>query len=186
MRLSTSTVTTGHFLLALLSEPSWSSAQILAQFGVTAPAVRAALVASTEHEAAPAVPPRWSDDTRHAVDDALQFALKMGSATIQSEHLLWGILNDQSYQAREILNAQGVDVDTLLQAVSGKIMPVGVEESRAVGEREALCAICRTPLANNLRAQQARATKGTAAPVALIIITCGSCGTVIGTTASSQ
>ncbi len=186
MRLSTSTVTTGHFLLALLSESSWTAAQILDQFGVTASLVRTALLASTERESDPAVPPRWSDDTRHAIDDALQFALKMGSTSIESEHLLWGILNQPSFHAREILSGQGVDVAALLHVLANKTMPVGVEEPTSQGEREALCPICRTPLSNNLRAQHARATRGNAAPIAVIVLTCGSCGTVLGTADSSH
>ena len=75
---------------------------------------------------------RFSENARQAMSRARAAAERQRSGSVEAEHLLIGLLETDGCHAQAMLEAAGVDVASLLEALSTLL------QSQAAGEEEGL------------------------------------------------
>jgi ATP-dependent Clp protease ATP-binding subunit ClpC len=107
-------VTCQHLLYALAREGRGLASAALAELGVTAEAAHAFLEETAAlHDRTSMGRIDLADEARDAVDRAVNAAAEWGHRTLDTEHLLHGIVITPT-SADEILNAMGIDPNTVL------------------------------------------------------------------------
>ena len=106
-------VTTAHVVLGLLSEPESLGARAISAQGVSLDAVRTTIVDAFDPPADP--PPEghlpFSSGAKRALDLTMREALRLGHNYIGTEHMLLGLLTDETSPGAQVLIRLGVDRD---------------------------------------------------------------------------
>jgi ATP-dependent Clp protease ATP-binding subunit ClpA len=152
LSLGADAVGAGHLLLALFAEPEGIAGRTLAAMNVTEDSVRAALLAGRDGEHAHAQDegrgvaadqpagdqaaaeqagqaadpiPRYTDDAKLALRDALTVALEFGHNYIGTEHLLLGLYRNPDSTAAWILGEAGALESTARAHVTELLRQLG-------------------------------------------------------------
>ena len=176
---------TEHVLLGLLTNDSETS-KVLTDAGVTLAATRnkvseAVGKPSVGTTGASGALPRTARAGR-ALGRAARFAHAEGSDTVDSDHLLWGVL-DVEGTAGQVLRGLGVDVDSLRDELETPQADRGARATRAhavAGFRPAECPSCGVPLEETLSARIVAATAESGPERDAVVFSCRNCGQVLG------
>lgn len=152
LSLGADAVGAGHLLLALFAEPEGIAGRTLAAMNVTEDSVRAALLIARDREHADAQDegqgvaqdqpagdqvaaeqagqaadpiPRYADDAKLALQDALTVALEFGHNYIGTEHLLLGLYRNSDSTAAWILGEAGALESTARTHVTELLRQLG-------------------------------------------------------------
>jgi ATP-dependent Clp protease ATP-binding subunit ClpA len=179
-------VGTEHLLLGLLTNDSDTS-KLLADAGMTLAATRAKVSEAvgahgvgTTGISVDAARPRTARADR-ALGRAARFAHAEGSDIVDSEHLLWGVL-DVEGTAGQVLRGLGVDVDSLRDQLE---TPEAERETRTsrgdavVGVPAAVCPSCGVVL-DMLSYRLVPATSESGPEREAVLYSCENCGRVLG------
>jgi ATP-dependent Clp protease ATP-binding subunit ClpC len=98
-----------HLLLALTQVEGVASS-VLTTFNVTTEFVRAAVVRARPASKNPPTTPPFTPNAKKTLEFALREALSLGHSYIGTEHLLLGILRNDSCAAITLLNTKGLDL----------------------------------------------------------------------------
>ena len=110
-----------HLLLALLREDSGNAYRALIEMGLTERMMRDLIVRTVGRGMAETAPTQGlTPRARSTVEIAVSEAMRTGSALIETEHLLIGLLRDGSNMAVRLLTTAGVDIKKLYVAVLQK------------------------------------------------------------------
>jgi ATP-dependent Clp protease ATP-binding subunit ClpA len=173
---------TEHLLLGLLTNDSDTST-LLTEAGVTLAAARhkvseAVRPSPTGVVAVTGPLPRTARAGR-ALGRAARFAHGERSEVITSDHVLWGVL-DVEGTAGQVLRVLGVEVDSLLRAVSEPLETdrgTGASRVRVVG---AQCPSCGVALEGGLACRVYGAEGEYGASHDAVVYSCRHCGRVLG------
>lgn len=111
-----------HLLLGVLTAEGATAATLLAPLGVDADAVRRQVVA--RHGTGDNEPPGhipFSDGCKKVLQDSLRESLALDHTYIGTEHILLGLVSGSSPDGVEILDALGVQGDTVREAVMTRL-----------------------------------------------------------------
>ena len=124
-------------LLGLIQEPEGMAAQALSQVGIVYDKARAVAARRTEESKKDAVEApegqtgktrlSFSSAAKRILENALREAMQMGQTYISTEHLLLGILREDSCGALRVLSELGIEADAVRSALNdlvGKPSPV--------------------------------------------------------------
>ena len=127
-RLGSKTISVQHLLLGLMREENCLAQRILAELGVTLEAARQTAAGWTEKGGGPpafnltggvsgrAVP---NEEFHRAVMDAIDEATLLRSPSAKPEHLLLGLLRNESSLATRLLREAGLDLDSVRRKLGG-------------------------------------------------------------------
>ena len=176
---------TEHLLLGLVTSDSDTS-KLLAAAGVTVAAARNTV---SEAVGKPSVsttsggrPLPGTARARRALGRAARFAHAEGSDIIESDHLLWGVL-DVEGTAGQVLRGLGVDVDSLRDQLetrdANRGTRVSPEDAVATFSSEK-CPSCSVALDQRLSYRIVAATAESGHQRDAVLFSCGNCGYVLG------
>jgi hypothetical protein len=116
-------VTTAHVVLGLLSEPEGLASRAIQAQGISLDDVRASIVQSLDPPAdsAPSGHIPFSSSAKKCLDLTLREALRLGHNYIGTEHMLLGILADETSPGGQALIGLGVDKDQAEQWISREL-----------------------------------------------------------------
>ena len=117
---------TEHLLLGLMYSQGGIADQTLARFGLTAESVRgqiAAIVGSSDESVSGQVP--FTPRAKKVLELGMREALNLGHNSIDTDHLLLGLLTEHEGVATRVLTESGIDIEALREAV--------LEQAQAVG-----------------------------------------------------
>jgi ATP-dependent Clp protease ATP-binding subunit ClpA len=176
---------TEHLLLGLLTTDSDAS-KLLTGAGVTLAAARNTVSEAVGKPSTGTTPGGRSLPSTaragRALGRAARFAHAAGSDIIESEHLLWGVL-DVEGTAGQVLRGLGVDVDSLRNQLEALEASRATRTSRelAVTEFSAeKCPSCSVALEETLSYRIVVATADSGSTRDAIVFSCGNCGRVLG------
>jgi ATP-dependent Clp protease ATP-binding subunit ClpC len=128
-----SVLDTEHLLYGLAKVEDSISTQVLAEVGVTPERLHEQFSQATDRGEATRMSPPFTPKAKKALEMSLRTAIAMGYNYIGTEHLLLGMLTDETCGAVAILKNFGVDLEKLQQDTKDK-MPAG--NPRPIGGTE--------------------------------------------------
>ena len=180
---------TEHLLLGLLTSDSDTS-KLLTAAGVTLAAARNTV---SEAVGKPSVgtiggssPLPSTARAGRALGRAARFADAEGSDIIESEHLLWGVL-DVEGTAGQVLRGLGVDVDLLrdqLETLEANRETRTSLEAPVTAFSSEQCPSCSVALEETLSYRIVVATSDSGSQRDAVVFSCGNCGRVLGVAAA--
>ncbi|MGF1504875.1 MAG: Clp protease N-terminal domain-containing protein, partial [Anaerolineae bacterium] len=111
-------ITCQHLLVALCRESQGLARAVFDRFGVMPEAVSSLLAdTAAPHDRTVAQPLELAFETRHAMQRAIAAAVWWGDRTLDTEHLLYGLLSERS-SADDLLGALNLKPDALLAVLT--------------------------------------------------------------------
>jgi ATP-dependent Clp protease ATP-binding subunit ClpA len=176
---------TEHLLLGLLTSESDTS-KLLTAAGVTLAAARNTVSEAVGKPSVGATggggPLPSTARAGRALGRGARFAHAEGSDIIESEHLLWGVL-DVEGTAGQVLRGLGVDVDSLRDQLETLEANRGTRTSREAAVTEfgsEKCPSCGIALEETLSYRTVVATSDSGSQRDAVVFSCGNCGRLLG------
>jgi len=191
---------TEHLLLALFQAPS--TAALLEAAGVSEERFRQTLFDGDADERL-SLP--FTPRAKRVLERALRESIRIGTGSIQPEHLLLGVVKDDGGKARRFLADARINTTELIAAIESTLPPArkghkvltgetvesltyveaaarmirGSRELRAHPISVPTCPTCRADLASNLKVRTIDAIGDDDARIPVQLVYCGACGRTI-------
>ncbi len=131
LRFKQTYIGTEHLLMALIKEGEGVGAMVLINLGIELNELRKTIESSVNYGSGGKHDVPFSNDSRLALNYAMEEAKNFGHSYVGTEHLLLGIIQTQESLGAKILESMGMDYETVKSEIIQLLKPEGVTTGKS-------------------------------------------------------